>query len=107
MHRCFAVRAQAARCLQRPPIRLLRSWISCLNSCFEAVGLGRGRSQCGSMTAMPTIDFVIPVFNEQESLPEFHKLLDETVLPAEYSKRFVYVNDGSTDRTPAVLDQFA
>src|SRR5437762_1061440 len=59
------------------------------------------------MAAMPTIDFVIPVFNEQESLQQFHKLLNETALPAEYSKRYIYVNDGSTDRTPALLDQLA
>ena len=56
---------------------------------------------------MPTIDFVIPVFNEQESQPEFHRLLDETTLPDDYSRRYIYVNDGSTDRTPALLDQLA
>src|SRR5215468_8651331 len=56
---------------------------------------------------MPTIDFVIPVFNEEEGLSGFHKLLDETQLPADYSRRYVYVDDGSTDNTAALLDRMA
>lgn len=53
-----------------------------------------------------SIDFVIPLYNEQESLAAFHKLLDETEL-TRYSRRYIYVNDGSTDRTPQMLDQLA
>jgi polyisoprenyl-phosphate glycosyltransferase len=54
---------------------------------------------------MPTIDFVVPLFNEQDSLPRFHKLLEETKLPDAFLRRYIYINDGSTDRTPAVLKE--
>src|SRR5436853_6939407 len=53
---------------------------------------------------MPAIDFVIPLYNEQESLLAFHALLDETSLPDGYSRRYIYINDGSVDQTPALLD---
>src|SRR5215475_11245220 len=54
---------------------------------------------------MPSIDFVVPLFNEHDSLPRFHKLLEETRLPDAYSRRYIYINDGSTDQTPAVLKE--
>ncbi len=56
---------------------------------------------------MPTIDFVVPLFNEQESLPGFHKLLDELNLPEGYVRRYIYVDDGSVDQTAGLLDQLA
>ena len=56
---------------------------------------------------MPTIDFVIPLYNELEGLPRFHSLLEETVLPTGYSRRYIYVDDGSTDGTAKLLDQLA
>jgi polyisoprenyl-phosphate glycosyltransferase len=56
---------------------------------------------------MPTIDFIIPVFNEEEGLTEFHKSLTQTDLPDGYSRRYIYVDDGSVDRTAALLDQMA
>src|SRR5438128_861683 len=59
------------------------------------------------MASMPTIDFVIPLFNEQESLPGFHKLLDEIRLPEDLARRYIYVNDGSSDRTAALLNELA
>jgi polyisoprenyl-phosphate glycosyltransferase len=49
------------------------------------------------------IDFVIPLFNEQESLPDFHRNLAATVLPESYSRRYIYINDGSTDATQTIL----
>jgi polyisoprenyl-phosphate glycosyltransferase len=56
---------------------------------------------------MASIDFVVPLYNEQESLIAFHRLLDSTELPENYSRRYIYVNDGSTDQTPLLLDQLA
>jgi len=54
-----------------------------------------------------TLDLVVPFFNEQESLPSFHRLLNEIQLPEGYSRRYIYVNDGSSDGTGALLDQLA
>ncbi len=56
---------------------------------------------------MPTVEFVVPLFNEEESVLGFHKLLDETALPGGYVRRYIYVNDGSIDATPAFLNQIA
>jgi polyisoprenyl-phosphate glycosyltransferase len=56
---------------------------------------------------LPTIDFVIPLFNERESLLKLHKSLEEIVLPDDHVRRYIYVNDGSSDDTQSVLDQLA
>jgi len=56
---------------------------------------------------MPTIDFVIPVYNEEDSLREFHRTFDQTKLPDQYTRRYIYVNDGSTDRTERILEEIA
>ncbi|MEO8377911.1 MAG: glycosyltransferase family 2 protein [Candidatus Sumerlaeota bacterium] len=56
---------------------------------------------------MVKIDFVIPVFNEQESLLDFHRMLLATELPEGYCCRYIYINDGSTDDTRNILDRLA
>src|SRR5262245_17662233 len=56
---------------------------------------------------MPTIDFVIPLYNEQAGLIRFHEMIEATSLPAAYERRYIYVNDGSDDQTPALLNELA
>ena len=56
---------------------------------------------------MLRIDFVIPVYNEEESLPEFHRMLRAVELPPGFSATFIYVDDGSIDGTPGQLDRLA
>ncbi len=57
---------------------------------------------------MASIDFIIPVFNEGPALERFHASLTEALAElAQHSFRFLYVNDGSTDDTTAVLDRMA
>ncbi|MAT42242.1 MAG: glycosyltransferase [Anaerolineaceae bacterium] len=46
-----------------------------------------------------TVEFVIPVFNEVDSIETFHNQLLETLEPLPHSFRFTYVDDGSKDDT--------
>jgi glycosyltransferase involved in cell wall biosynthesis len=58
-------------------------------------------------SAYATIDIVIPVYNEEETLQVFHKMLREVIDAQPYSFTLIYINDGSTDKTAAILDQLA
>lgn len=60
------------------------------------------------MLSQSTIDVVVPVFNEEECLPELMKrlLALKNNLP-ETSIRFIFVNDGSRDRSLMMLTKFA
>ena len=49
------------------------------------------------------ISVVVPVFNEQNVLPEFHRRLSATLDAMPVDAEFVYVNDGSRDMTMALL----
>jgi polyisoprenyl-phosphate glycosyltransferase len=57
---------------------------------------------------MARFDLIIPVFNEGPALERFHTALSDVLsgLP-HHSFRFLYVNDGSSDETPAVLERIA
>ena len=74
---------------------------------FIVLSLGRHSGQCDSICRVLTVDLVIPVFNEQDGLPGFHKLLAAVEIPNGYSRRFIYVNDGSADATGTILNQLA
>lgn len=52
---------------------------------------------------MKTVGIVIPVYNEEEALPAFHRQLCGAVDALPYRFHFYYVNDGSTDGTPDIL----
>src|SRR5262249_5621844 len=60
-----------------------------------------------ALPRMPSIEFIVPLFNEEESLPGFHKLLDEAAIPDGFERRYIYVDDGSSDRTAELLDRLA
>jgi polyisoprenyl-phosphate glycosyltransferase len=55
------------------------------------------------MTSPRTVDFVVPVFNEGESLHGFHTRLAKATAELPHSFRFLYVNDGSSDDSREVL----
>ncbi len=50
-----------------------------------------------------TLDVIIPVYNEENAVNEFHKRLIDTVDGLKESARVIYVDDGSTDRTAEIL----
>ena len=56
---------------------------------------------------MQVIEFVVPLFNERESLLRLHSQLLEIPLSLDYTRRFIYVNDGSTDGTQRILEELA
>jgi len=51
------------------------------------------------------ISIVVPVFNEEDALPELHARLTDVLAPLETPYELVLVDDGSTDRTVEVLHQ--
>jgi dolichol-phosphate mannosyltransferase len=54
-----------------------------------------------------TVDAVVPVFNEQAILAELHRRLVEALEGLSYPWRVIYVDDGSRDRTPELIEGYA
>lgn len=50
------------------------------------------------------LSIVAPCFNEAEGLPAFHAALTAVLDALPYAVEIIYVDDGSTDATPQVLD---
>lgn len=50
-----------------------------------------------------TLDVIIPVYNEENAISEFHKRLIGAIDSLEESTRVIYIDDGSTDRTAEIL----
>jgi len=60
-----------------------------------------------SATPVVNVDIVVPVFNEEAVIPDFHRLLLHVLDPLPFHFRIYYINDGSTDRTQEIISQFA
>lgn len=54
-----------------------------------------------------TLSVVVPLFDEQDSLPELHRRLTDTLTALGTEYELVLVNDGSRDRTRPLLDALA
>jgi glycosyltransferase involved in cell wall biosynthesis len=54
-------------------------------------------------TARYTLSVVVPAYNEEEVLPEFHRRLSAVLVTLQGDFEVVYINDGSRDRTLEVL----
>ncbi len=52
---------------------------------------------------MDLISFVIPVYNESESLKELYRQINENVEKTGNDYEILFVNDGSTDNSPEVI----
>lgn len=50
------------------------------------------------------ISVIIPLFNEEESLPELHAWLKRVMTTNNFSYEIIFVNDGSTDRSWQVIE---
>ena len=49
------------------------------------------------------LSVVIPVYNEEESLPELYERLNEVTSKLGWEYEYIFVDDGSTDRSIIVL----
>lgn len=50
------------------------------------------------------ISVIIPLFNEEESLPELHAWIRRVMTTNNFSYEIIFVNDGSTDRSWQVIE---
>jgi polyisoprenyl-phosphate glycosyltransferase len=58
-----------------------------------------------STTDLPVVSIVVPAYNEEAVLPEFYRRVRKAVAGLPYEFRLVFVDDGSTDGTEAVISQ--
>ncbi|MDD5249059.1 MAG: glycosyltransferase family 2 protein [Rhodocyclaceae bacterium] len=56
-------------------------------------------------SAVPLLSVVVPVYNEEAVLPEFHARLGAVLDRLPLRSEVLYVNDGSGDRTQALVDR--
>ncbi len=55
----------------------------------------------------PVLSVVIPVYNEEENLPLLYRRLTRVLLACEPQYEIIFVDDGSRDGGPALLEQWA
>jgi len=55
------------------------------------------------LTTSPLVSVIVPVYNEQDVLLAFHERLSAALADVRYAIEVVYINDGSTDNTLALL----
>lgn len=58
------------------------------------------------MLGSPEISIVIPVYNEEESLPQLFKELYPAMENLQRSFEIIFINDGSRDKSFAMLYDF-
>ncbi len=54
----------------------------------------------------PLLSVVVPVYNEHASLPELHRRLTETLATLDGRTEIVYVDDGSSDRSLELIEDW-
>jgi dolichol-phosphate mannosyltransferase len=57
----------------------------------------------GTPARRPQVSVVVPLFNEEENLPELHRRLSASLARAGCTYELVLVDDGSRDATPRIL----
>lgn len=52
------------------------------------------------------LTIIVPVYNESENLPRLVKTLSDYLSNSVYCAKVLFVNDGSTDNSPVLLEQY-
>ena len=52
------------------------------------------------------ISVVVPLFNEEESIPELFAWIERVLKANGFSYEVIFVNDGSTDRSWEIIEEF-
>lgn len=58
------------------------------------------------MDTVPLLSVVVPVLNEAGSLPELHRRLSDVLAGLDGPGEIVYVDDGSTDQSVAIIERW-
>ena len=59
-------------------------------------------------TQQDKISIIVPCFNEEKALPKFYRAVSEAVAEIDGAEcEFIFVDDGSSDRTPEILQEFS
>ena len=53
------------------------------------------------------ISVVIPLYNEEESIPELYAWIRRVMQEHQFTYEVIFVNDGSTDESPPMVDRYA
>ena len=56
---------------------------------------------------LPQISIVVPLYNEQESLPELHDWIDRVMKSNNFSYEIIFIDDGSRDDSWKVILELA
>ena len=56
---------------------------------------------------MKKVSFVVPVYNEESNLKEFHKRMTSVMSKLPYDYEILFVDDGSKDTSPVILQEMA
>lgn len=52
------------------------------------------------------LSVIVPAYNETDVLPSFHQQITQVMLATEADYEIIYIDDGSTDQTAAMLGEF-
>ena len=52
---------------------------------------------------MPSIDIIVPVFNEQDVIPLFEKRITQVMQSCDVQWRVLFIDDGSSDDSLAMM----
>ena len=58
-------------------------------------------------SSMKKVSFVVPVYNEESNLKEFHKRMTAVMAALTYDYEIIFVDDGSSDTSPILLQELA